>query len=327
MVSNRSLAQIAEQYGLPEMFIANASSKFMIQAAQKAKGSLFEAYVAGVYYSFLMPREDAESESSGETIRPPGSPRDDSPKAEPDASEEGEDEEEEVTNANANDEAGKLEPDDVPGESQTSQLDHPNNDQPAGDSCESIQGQSAMDQNSISHSISETTKIKLDSTGEGKETGIDDLCTLGLRSKPQSTSTTAPSADDLANHVSTPSSSTATPPHPIKPRTHGQAFDHLCSWLWPLFTPVAEFLSSYLETESSLTLLDNCPTPHPNQLQNVPNEWKIEDTNATGAIGALNQYLGKSYGSGYLPTWITKKRVMDVWRMVCIVRTPEGKEW
>jgi hypothetical protein len=73
MVSNRSLAQIAEQYGLPEMFIANASSKYMIQAAQKAKGSLFEAYVAGVYYSFLMPREEADSEGSGETIRPRGS--------------------------------------------------------------------------------------------------------------------------------------------------------------------------------------------------------------------------------------------------------------
>lgn len=245
MVSNRSLAQIAERYGLPQMFIANASSKYMIQAAQKSKGSLFEAYVAGVYYSFLMSREGADSEDSGETIRPSETSSNDvSPKAEP---EEKKEEKEEIK--------------------------------------------------------SEEVKPDL---------GIDDLFQLGLKSKTRTPPSTSPSPCPTVIQA---------------PRTHGQAFDHLCSWLWPLFTPVAEFLSSYLETESSLSLADNCPTPHPNQVQNVPTEWKIEDTNATGAIGALNQYLGKTYGCGYLPTWITKKRVMDVWRMVCIVRTPEGKEW
>lgn len=276
MVSNRSLAQIAEQYGLPEMFIANASSKYMIQAAQKAKGSLFEAYVAGVYYSFLMPREDAESEGSGETVRPSGSSGDVSPKVESEVEEE------------------KKE---------------------------------------------EVSTVEVNQTERG--TGIDDLFSLGLKSKPQDKpvipdleiahSNLSPAANPSnkeEDQVSTsPSSLTPTSTSHSQKRTHGQAFDHLCSWLWPLFTPVAEFLSTYLETESSLSLADNCPTPNPNQSQNVPNEWKIEDTNATGAIGALNQYLGKTYGCGYLQTWITKKRVMDVWRMVCIVRTPEGKEW
>ena len=284
MVSNRSLAQIAEQYGLPEMFIANASSKYMIQAAQKTKGSLFEAYVAGVYYSFLMPREEADSEKSGETIRPTGSGStagNMSPQAETDEEDEREKEEAQET---AEEKAPAI-------------------------------------------------MVKVVKSGpSGKGPGIDDLFSIGLKTpQPVKRDEQNKEADDARSL--TPISESPTSPHSPssirtqKTRTHGQAFDHLCSWLWPLFTPVAAFLSSYLETESSLSLTDNCPTLHPNQVQNVPTEWKIEDANATGAIGALNQYLGKTYGCGYLPTWITKKRVMDVWRMVCIVRTPEGKEW
>jgi hypothetical protein len=281
MVSNRSLAQIAEQYGLPEMFIANASSKYMIQAAQKAKGSLFEAYVAGVYYSFLMPREEADSEGSGETIRPSGS------------------------------------------------LSISGNVSPKAEHEEEKETEKEKEGEGVSVVLVE--QVKPGSSGKG--TGIDDLFSLGLktqqpikRDEPNKESEDAKSLTPLSQSSTPSSPSTSSTPTQIK-RTHGQAFDHLCSWLWPLFTPVAEFLSSYLETESSLSLADNCPQPNPNQAQNVPNEWKIEDTNATGAIGALNQYLGKTYGCGYLPTWITKKRVMDVWRMVCIVRTPEGKEW
>jgi len=284
MVSNRSLAQIAEQYGLPEMFIANASSKYMIQAAQKAKGSLFEAYVAGVYYSFLMPREEADSEGSGETIKPTGSGStsgDVTPQAGPEDEGEGEKED-------------------------------------------------AKEKEKQEVSVDVVEQVNTGPSEKG--TGIDDLFSIGLRTpQPVKRDEHNKEADDAKslNPISESPTSTHSPsPTPTQNmRTHGQAFDHLCSWLWPLFTPVAEFLSSYLETESSLSLTNNCPTLHPNQVQNVPNEWKIEDANATGAIGALNQYLGKTYGCGYLPTWITKKRVMDVWRMVCIVRTPEGKEW
>jgi hypothetical protein len=295
MVSNRSLAQIAEQYGLPEMFIANASSKYMIQAAQKAKGSLFEAYVAGVYYSFLMPREEADSEGSGETIRPNDSGSisgDVSPRAE-------------------HEEAGEKGKEEGKGTEKEKEKEK------------------EKEEEEVSGVVVE--QVKPGSSRKG--TGIDDLFSLGLntrqpikRDEPNKESEDAKSLTPLSQSSTPSSPSTSSTPTQIK-RTHGQAYDHLCSWLWPLFTPVAEFLSSYLETESSLSLADNCPQPNPNQAQNVPNEWKIEDANATGAIGALNQYLGKTYGCGYLPTWITKKRVMDVWRMVCIVRTPEGKEW
>jgi hypothetical protein len=293
MVSNRSLAQIAEQYGLPEMFIANASTKYMIQAAQKAKGSLFEAYVAGVYYSFLMPREEADSEGSGETIRPTGSVS----------------------------VSGNVSP----------QVEHGEGGEKEEEKGKETEKEKAKEKEEEEEEVAVVEQVKSGPSEGG--TGIDDLFSLGLktrqpvkRDEPNKESEDTKSLTPLSQSSTPSSPSTSSTPTQIK-RTHGQAFDHLCSWLWPLFTPVAEFLSSYLETESSLSLADNCPAPHPNQVQNVPNEWKIEDANATGAIGALNQYLGKTYGCGYLPTWITKKRVMDVWRMVCIVRTPEGKEW
>jgi hypothetical protein len=265
------------------MFIANASSKYMIQAAQKAKGSLFEAYVAGVYYSFLMPREEAESEGSGDTVRPKSS-------------------DEDTPEQEVNDDLSGI---------------------------HSLTSTPPEESNETNHIKGEQNKV--DTKGQSEiESGkpdptalvrIDDLFSLGLKSGSSS------ETDSLTPSPPTPPTPSITSParSNYTPRTHGQAFDHLCSWLWPLFTPIAHFLSSYLESESSLKLID---TPsNPNQVQNVPNEWKEEDTMAIGSIGALNQYLGKTYGCGYLPTWITKKRVMDVWRMVCIVRTPEGKEW
>lgn len=316
MVSNRSLAQIAEQYGLPAMFIANASSKYMIQAAQKSKGSLFEAYVAGVYYSFLMPREEAESEGSGDTIRPAEHSGNASPQ---------------TLSEVENGEVGVNMVDKVDSNSSSS------GESPAEDSTSPVPVPSPIDRMDLGsvEDVIKPSPIVAESKQEDnstKPTGIDDLFSFGLKSKPPIKSdvdtdkaelSTPPPTSQSPDRSNTPLSRTPTQVH----RTHGQAFDHLCSWLWPLFTPVAVFLSTYLETESSLSLADNCPPPNPNQAQRVPNEWKMEDTKAAGAIGALNQYLGKTYGCGYLPTWITKKRVMDVWRMVCIVRTPEGKEW
>jgi hypothetical protein len=307
MVSNRSLAQIAEQYKLPEMFIANASSKYMIQAAQKAKGSLFEAYVAGVYYSCLMPREEieTESESSGDTVSSEGSRSgDDSPEVESDPARVGTAE---------SPHTGGL------------RLDIKSKSDQVCDPVDSSPKTTTADDNAPGPVAKADDKANSEAPESAKH-GIDDLFTFGLKSGKQ-IKRDSPGLEGT-DQVSTPepsspqSSSTTTP---RAARTHGQAFDHLCSWLWPLFTPIAHFLSTYLESESSLKLTDVCL--HPNQIQNVPNEWKVEDTKAVGAIGALNQYLGKTYGCGFLPTWITKKRVMDVWRMVCIVRTPEGKEW
>lgn len=324
MVSNRSLAQIAEQYGLPEMFIANASSKYMIQAAQKAKGSLFEAYVAGVYYSYLMPREESEteSESSGDTVRPGGG-RSGGISPDPESAE--------ATTAergNADQATVELQATDL---SKTAGTLRPHVESSFDQEAPviSLSRTPTVDNDPLGPAAKADDKVKTE-TAEIAKHGIDDLFTLGLKAQKQvepdppmegneSSSSTPPSPE-------TPSTTSSSSTPIQAPRTHGQAFDHLCSWLWPLFTPIAHFLSTYLESESSLKLVDTTCL-HPNQVQNVPNEWKVEDTKAIGAIGALNQYLGKTYGSGYLPTWIMKKRVMDVWRMVCIVRTPEGKEW
>lgn len=221
MVSNRTLAQIAEQYAIPQLVIAEQHSKYMLQAGEKVKGSLFEAYVAGVYYSYLLP-EGSEH----------GSER----------------------------------------------------------------------------------KRGLESEGEGE--GVDEG-----KVNPQEEEEQASTEDK--KHITPPTQPTRT-----RSRTHGDAFDYINSWLWPLFTPVAEFLKAHLRAQGLGSGLANdlAPPVFNPTLAIAPEEWKVEDARAAGSLGALNQLLGKSYGCGVLPTWLTKHKGNQVWKMTCMVVTPEGKE-
>lgn len=367
MVSNRSLAQIAEQYHLPEMFIAEAHSKYMIQAAEKAKGSLFEAYVAGVYYSFLMPRgddpsptsegaspESEGSDGSGETIKlgsgGSGTPTPDGGSSTCNQHIKSAEEGLSGIETDKGEEGG-------PSTSELSQVKSPESEpQPssaADSTIKSDEDYTSVDQDIAPNKGTVPSRIKPKGLGDLAKVGLDELFSHGLKALPaikskdeginkptdegvkplpkteEPTSTTnaqanTPTSPNLPTSSSLSNLKPLTPPS--QSRTHGQAFDHLFTWLWPLFAPIAQFLSSYLESESSLHLVDLVSHPNPNQTQNVPQEWKVEDLKAQGAIGALNQFLGKTYGCGYLPTWITKKRVMDVWRMVAIVKTPEGRE-
>jgi hypothetical protein len=349
------------------MFIAEAHSKYMIQAAEKAKGSLFEAYVAGVYYSFLMPRgddpsptsevpspESEGSEGTGETIKlgsgGSGTPTPDGGSS---ACDQHVESAEEVPSRIETDRAkeGGLSTAESSQAKSTDPEAQPSSD--ADPTIKSDEDYTSVDQDIARNEDTVPSRIKTKGFGELAKVGLDELFSHGLKSLPavkskeeginkakdedvksppkneEPTSTTKAQV----NTPTTPNLPTSSAPSiqqdltpPSHSRTHGQAFDHLCTWLWPLFTPIAQFLSSYLESESSLHLVDLVSHPNPNQTQNVPQEWKVEDLKAQGAIGALNQFLGKTYGCGYLPTWITKKRVMDVWRMVAIVKTPEGRE-
>jgi hypothetical protein len=381
MVSNRSLAQIAEQYNLPELFIAEAHSKYMIQAAQKAKGSLFEAYVAGVYYSFLMPRDDEpevvssssssspkserESEGSGETVKPARGSGEGTPNPTPTPPPDDERPEREVG-------AGGPSFTDTSAEVETPDIKKAKHDSESDPNLRKSSTLSSTEPDQVDQEVKATvfsepdviTRVK-PALGALADLSLDELFSHGLKAVPSPRPAPAApmvQAESMTVEPDTPGETTPgtgintsievevesapiggpscspyttaqpitivpAPRGPTGPsrRTHGQAFDHLCTWLYPLFTPIAQFLSSYLESESSLPLSDLPTTTHTKQ--NIPNAWKEEDTLAAGGIGALNQFLGKNYGCGYLPEWSMKKRVMDVWRMVCLVRTPEGVEW
>lgn len=294
MVSNRTLAQIAEQYEIPQMVIAAQASKYLLQGGEKTKGSLFEAYVAGVYYSYLNPREEdtsTQKEEKGTDF--------------------------EGSSVRAEDETRVAAPIEV--EEDSTRVPLITEDEIAN---QDIQQRTDPISPKEDEAISPKVPTQEDPTG-----GNTPSCSISQESSANSNTSSSPT-------LRPPSPSTSTP------RTHGQAFDHICLWLWPLFHPIAEYLKNHLKSQSEqLSLaIGTDPTslstgvsnlllnPQANNMAIVPEDWKVEDMRAIGAIGALNQFLGRTYGCGLLPTWLTKRKGGQVWKMTCIVKTPEGKE-
>lgn len=301
MVSNRALSQIAEQYKIPGMVIAEQASKYMLQGGEKTKGSLFEAYVAGVYYSYLLPRE-------GELELEPGS----QPK----------------------------EPQQGPSGGPSFSTQEVGGSQPKGSQLAALTTEAVDVKPSLDpitppgESDSATSPTPSASSNEASN-----------KDSPATTYPPSPTASDSPS----PTPTIKPTPSPPSPRTHGQAFDHICQWLWPLFHPIAIFLTIQLRSDPQFSSISSItPTPtststgttgtgEPGEgglivtqgskgLCVVPEDWKLEDERASGAVGALNQFLGRHYGSGVLPTWLTRSKGQQIWKLTCIVKTPEGKE-
>ena len=53
LVCNATLAQLADRYGITELLIAAPSALYVTRAQQKTRGSLFESWIAGVFFSSL----------------------------------------------------------------------------------------------------------------------------------------------------------------------------------------------------------------------------------------------------------------------------------
>ena len=68
LVSNAILAQVSERYGLPALLRTDPGAQYIVRKQVKAQASVFEAWVAGVYYTVLdsMAGEDEGSESESE---------------------------------------------------------------------------------------------------------------------------------------------------------------------------------------------------------------------------------------------------------------------
>jgi hypothetical protein len=53
LVNNETLAQLCQRKGLMESIRAAPSALYTVQGQTKAQASIFEAYIAGVFYDFL----------------------------------------------------------------------------------------------------------------------------------------------------------------------------------------------------------------------------------------------------------------------------------
>lgn len=277
LVSNETLAQLCDQYSLCERFIAHKSAKLGLSLAVKARGSLFEAYIGGVYYSYLKhgPERLTRSEAARKKC--------DAVQAQ--------NVEGEATEEAAN--AGGI------------------------DSISALAEQFG-DQAFLVNEAAYQKPIALESgTGDdgSKYTGVSaQVITPGQQGQ---TSSTKPAAEPQLTVLPTPAGSLVPLP-PGTTYTHGQAFDHICAWLFSLYTPLTAFVLEILETETFKLV----PVRKVFARPDPPAEWAREDDESMGASAVLNTYTMKHFGS--TPKYDSDSPEDYQWRTECQVKDREG---
>ncbi|WVW84832.1 hypothetical protein I302_106867 [Kwoniella bestiolae CBS 10118] len=336
LVSNSTLAQLSVFYILPLLIKADASSIIHVRSSEKIQASVLEAWIAGAWYSFLRFGEgggiviDEEGEVSicqtetalGEVkyVGNVDQGEDELIKASEEAEgqgEEGEDEESmpkglqpvlEPVKCLKLDDSSKV-------EDGTKKVSH------TADLADLIS--MMMSASTTTSVITTTTTSSTQITvtpgrsakhpdSQGTDSGSN-ATTEDPNSRPAPLLTMEPSQN--------PSSIQTRPPS--GPRTKGQAFDYVESWLSPLLKPYCQWIYSILLEEQN-KILSSLPPDVPKLV--IPEHWKDEDRKSMGMPQALSQHPWiKSVGSK--PVYEKEPKTGQRWRVVCRVVDLDGKEW
>lgn len=73
LICNTTLAEIADRYNIPRLLIASPAAAYQTRVAVKTRGSMFESWVAGVFYSYL--GQDAHTARGDPSDDPPSKAR------------------------------------------------------------------------------------------------------------------------------------------------------------------------------------------------------------------------------------------------------------
>ncbi|WWC96245.1 hypothetical protein V866_003112 [Kwoniella sp. B9012] len=347
LVSNATLAQMSVMYNLPLLIKADPSSILYVRSSEKIQASVLEAWIAGAYYSYLM-----YGEGGGISINHEGevstSQRTMTDTRQMETAIESR---EELIEGTVQDEEDEEEGED--------EERPPRNLQPVLEpirSCQSINIDAKVEEvkkkrDEVSHtadlenlistmmivsassrSTTGVTTTTVSSTeistipGLGSEslvaTGIDNQS----RGLPNDAEIQPSQLQPPSQLYSVPISGTyAEEPQPllISPRTKGQAFDYVHSWLQPLLTPYCRWIYTLLLEEQS-KILSTLPPEVPKLV--IPDHWKEEDRKSMGMPQALSQHPWiKSVGNK--PVYVKEPKVGQRWKVTCKVVDLDGKEW
>ncbi|WWD05016.1 hypothetical protein V865_003087 [Kwoniella europaea PYCC6329] len=350
LVSNATLAQLSVMYNIPLLIKADPSSILYVRSSEKIQASVLEAWIAGVYYSYLKYGEggciSVDHDGLVSTCQ----------RRRTDISQEEiilKSEEELIESSVEDEEDGEDDEDDEDDEKP------PKNLQPVLEpirSCQSINTDPKVEEvkkerDEVSHTadlenlistmmIASTfsrlttgvTTTTVSSTeistipGPGSEnlvaTGIDNQSSdLPDNSSLQSSQLQPPS--QLSFVLMTDTSAEKRQPPLITPRTRGQAFDYIHSWLQPLLTPYCRWIHTLLLEEQN-KILSTLPPEVPKLV--IPDHWKEEDRKSMGMPQALSQHPWiKSVGNK--PVYVKEPKVGQRWKVTCKVVDLDGKEW
>lgn len=310
LVCNATLAQIALAYGLQRDLVTHPTMRHNLKRNEKVQASIFEAYIAGVYYSFIgaIPGQSRSSSSSFHSVVTDGVrevPETDSCKEGPGIqdSEPTPQCKSEFQCGDAANAADDIRPDqDVKCDGKVV----------ASDAEDDLRSGGADEDDTVDPEFFQLARAGVEAlaTDPGSLTDGDEDLNEDKRSSIDTNSPQATSSSDT-----------------IKPqRTRGEAFDHVFSWLSQVLEPVTHFIiESYKVEEERLSQMKR----NPYRNLNVPVEWIEEDRKALGARCVLHEH----YTVQGLPTYAYdrettfRKLENNPWRCQCVVQDCGGKEW
>ncbi|WWC88523.1 uncharacterized protein L201_003434 [Kwoniella dendrophila CBS 6074] len=110
-------------------------------------------------------------------------------------------------------------------------------------------------------------------------------------------------------------------------RNRGEAFSQLFDWLSEIFQPIIHFAVQELEKEE-LRLISLQPESRKILKRFVePPEWKVEDSKSKGGKQTLHAYLGNEYLPKYSDARIEGNYILSPWKVECQVIDKNGKQW
>ncbi|WVQ85077.1 hypothetical protein IAT38_007241 [Cryptococcus sp. DSM 104549] len=329
LVANVTLAQIAVQYGLQVNIISDPSMRYNLKSNQKVQASIFEAYVAGLYYSYLGTDvidepEPEELQEEGETEEGGGSDEDD---------EDGEDAEAKRSDGGDNKEDETVVMEGKKGDGGGDDSDVPSH---TADPIPPDQAATADDINPLDQSSAPSPP-----PAPAPAPVISGPCTLHrpttlslTPTDPSPTSTPSP-IDPIDTHSLFTSSSNSDPPsqRPVGPAPlikrkmrRGEAFELVFDWLSQVLTPICHFIVEILVAEEDrLGALRPARPPK----WEMPVEWLEEDRRSVGGKGTLFQVMTRKGGEKpvYAEESVQANYPSGLWKVTCTVVDWEGKEW
>ncbi|KAK6908042.1 hypothetical protein I203_102043 [Kwoniella mangroviensis CBS 8507] len=295
LVSNATLAQISCQYGLPNLLKSEPSLRFTLRRNEKVQASIFEAYIAAVYYSYLGGGDIITAESSrslqlaqsstpSSSLLPSVADPSQGEDAQPDSGSDGESEDSDQEYFDA--------------ESTT---------------------ESDTDNNAGSGESDESTDYY-----DGIEIIFKDLSSD--EDKDMSSSNSQKSFESLPSPQLNDSPDNTTSSDTIVPRkTRGEAYDYLFQWLRQVLKPIARFAVEHLEVEEKRIQQKYNRVPEPVFI--APASWKEEDEKARGGKNILHCHFQEGEFPTYTESRLPGNPNTSPWKVVCTVTDDSGKEW
>ncbi|WWC62718.1 uncharacterized protein I303_105315 [Kwoniella dejecticola CBS 10117] len=305
LVANSTLAQIARQYGMPDRIRCAPPARHAVKKNEKVAASVFEAYIAGVYYSYLNHKDGDDTTPSSNH---------------PSASQISSSSSVEFVGGDIDDSSSATSPEEVDETSSDEEYFDAEQNSPSSSDTDINPQLSETDELAISLNrlFAQTTRIT--------EVDNADVCDdLG----PSSDHVIPPHDDKEDDTVvgSSASSSNAPTSETIRPqRTRAEAYDYLFEWLEKVLTPIAYFALENLKVEDKrINRESNKSTEAPFV---VPLHWKEEDIKAQGGKSVLhNRFVEPNLPKYTESSGFVGRPQVQLWTVECCAIDEEGQEW